>query len=80
MINKSNRRKTLLNVELEREIDGRWIAEIAKIPGAMAYGKTRHEAARKASAIALRTLADCLERGNTPPVISRLFEYAMANR
>ena len=48
-----------LRVEFEREDDGRWIAEISKIPGAMAYGSTRQEAARKVYGIALRTLADC---------------------
>jgi predicted RNase H-like HicB family nuclease len=32
------------NIETERETDGRWIAEIPEIPGAMAYGKTEDEA------------------------------------
>ncbi len=71
---------SLLNIELEKEADGRWIAEISKIPGAMAYGKTRQEAVRKASAIALRTLADRVEQGNAPAVISRLLEHAVAYR
>ena len=68
------------NVELERETDGRWIAEISKIPGAMAYGRTKQEAMRKASAIALRTLADRLEQGNAPAMLSRLLGHAMAHR
>jgi hypothetical protein len=33
-----------VNLECERETDGRWIAEITWIPGAMAYGATREEA------------------------------------
>jgi predicted RNase H-like HicB family nuclease len=31
-------------VEFEREADGRWIAEIPKMPGVMVYGDTRKEA------------------------------------
>jgi len=31
-------------VEFEREADGRWIAEIPKMPGVMVYGETRKEA------------------------------------
>ena len=34
------------------EEDGRWIAEVPKIPGAMAYGHTSEEAVRRAYAIA----------------------------
>ena len=48
-------------VETEKESDGRWIAEIAEIPGAMAYGKTEKEALARAYAIALRSIADDLE-------------------
>jgi predicted RNase H-like HicB family nuclease len=37
-----------LSIECDHETDGRWIAEIVQIPGAMAYGATRDEAtARK---------------------------------
>jgi hypothetical protein len=28
-------------IELEQETDGRWIAEIEALPGAMIYGNTR---------------------------------------
>ena len=41
------------NIETERETDGRWIAEIPGIPGAMAYGKTEQEAKANAYAIAM---------------------------
>ena len=40
-------------VELDREEDGRWIAEIPDIPGAMAYGATKAEALRRTYAVAL---------------------------
>ena len=52
-------------IEFERETDKRWIAEVPKLPGVMAYGKTKNEARQKVSAIALRTLADKVERGIT---------------
>ena len=71
---------SLLSVEFDREEDGRWIAEIRKLPGVMAYGKTRQEAQRKVYAIALRTLADKVERGNSSVPVSRLFKNAVARR
>jgi len=45
------------NIETEREVDGRWIAEISALPGALAYGRTEAEASAKAYAIALRAIA-----------------------
>jgi len=39
-------------VEFEQETDGRWIAEISEVPGAMAYGDTKEEAEAKARQIA----------------------------
>jgi len=50
------------NIETEREDDGRWIAEIPEVPGALAYGMTEQEACAKATAIALRALADDVEK------------------
>ncbi len=47
-----------LKIELEQEEDGRWIAEVVDIPGALAYGKTRDDATAHAQALALRVLAD----------------------
>ena len=48
-------------VEFDREEDGRWIAEITSLPGAMAYGENRESALAAVEAIALRVLADKLE-------------------
>ena len=31
----------ILTIELDREEDGRWIAEVVDIPGALAYGADR---------------------------------------
>ena len=52
-----------LTIETERETDGRWIAEAMEIPGAMAYGETRKDAAAKARALALRVIAERIEHG-----------------
>jgi predicted RNase H-like HicB family nuclease len=52
-------------IEYELEDDGRWIAEIVALPGVMAYGATRQEAESKVQAIALRVIADSLERDHT---------------
>ncbi|MDP3965536.1 MAG: type II toxin-antitoxin system HicB family antitoxin [bacterium] len=67
-------------VEFDREEDGRWIAEIPRLPGVMAYGTTKRDALRHVYAIALRTLADTVEEGNTPAPVSRLFRYGVASR
>jgi predicted RNase H-like HicB family nuclease len=49
-------------IELDREEGGRWIAEIASLPGVMAYGRTKPEAVAKVKALALRVLADRVEK------------------
>jgi predicted RNase H-like HicB family nuclease len=50
-------------VEIDRETDGRWIAEIAALPGVLVYGQTRAEAIRKCQVLALRVIADRIEHG-----------------
>lgn len=52
-----------LGVEIEQEADGRWIAEVAELPGVLAYGATPEEARAKVQALALRVVADRLEHG-----------------
>jgi predicted RNase H-like HicB family nuclease len=48
-------------IELEREEDGRWIAEIPDLAGVLCYGATQAEAVAKIQALALRVLAERLE-------------------
>jgi predicted RNase H-like HicB family nuclease len=55
------------SLEVEREEDGRWLAEVAQLPGALAYGASANEAMAKAEALALRALAEQLEQGETGP-------------
>lgn len=47
-----------MKVEVEAEGDGRYIAEVTTIPGAMVYGATAKEAILKVEALVLRILAD----------------------
>ena len=64
-------------IETEREEDGRWIAEVMEIPGAMVYGSTTEDAIAKAQALALRVLAERLEHGEaTPEFVSLSFQAA----
>jgi len=49
-------------IELDREEDGRWIAEITSLPGVLTYGRTKQEAVAKVKALALRVLADEIEK------------------
>ena len=62
-----------MNIEVEREEDGRWIAGIPDLPGVMVYGQSRAEAISKVKALALRVLADRLEHGETVPELHEVF-------
>lgn len=44
-------RLSSLAVEFDREADGRWIAEMPKLPGVMAYGATKYNALQHVFAI-----------------------------
>ena len=52
-----------LTIEIEREVDGRWIAEVPTLPGVMCYGRDRDDAIAHVKALALRLIADRLEHG-----------------
>lgn len=65
-----------MRVEVEREADGRWIAEVPELPGAMAYGASKTEAVAKVEALVLRALADKIEHGEEAPGIERVFTVA----
>jgi predicted RNase H-like HicB family nuclease len=65
-----------LKVELEREEDGRWIAEISDLPGVLAYGISAEEARAKVQALALRVLADRIEHGEAGSLSTICFAAA----
>ena len=60
------------SVEIERENDGRWIAEVPDLPGVMAYGESAEEAKAKVQALALRVVADRLENGEAGPELLQI--------
>jgi predicted RNase H-like HicB family nuclease len=51
----------IFRIEVEREEDGRWLAEVVELPGVLAYGTTDDEAIARVQALALRVVADRLE-------------------
>jgi predicted RNase H-like HicB family nuclease len=55
------------HIDIEREDDGRWIAEVPYLPGVMVYGTDRASAIAKVQALALRILAERLEHGEAVP-------------
>jgi predicted RNase H-like HicB family nuclease len=57
-----------LTLEIEREEDGRWLAEVPQLAGVLAYGATAAEAMSKAEVLALRVLADRIEHGEGKPL------------
>ena len=66
-----------LTIEVEREEDGRWIADVSDLPGVLAYGESRDQAVARAGALALRVLADRLEHAEAgPDLVSVSFRAA----
>ena len=66
-----------MKIEIEREEDGRWIAEIPELPGVMVYGATRNQAIAKAEALALRVMADRLEHDEEIPELKEVFAISV---
>jgi len=63
----------MFTIEVEREDDGRWIAEVIDLPGVIGYGQTRQEAIDRVQALSLRVLADRLEHGEGVPNMAQVF-------
>ena len=56
-----------LSIEYYHEEDGRWLADIAALPGVTVYRRTRKAATAAVQALALRLIADRLEHGEAVP-------------
>ena len=65
-----------MTIETEREADGRWLAEVLEIVGALTYGATREQAIASAKALALRVIAERLEQGEDVPDLAGVFSVA----
>ncbi|RZK22749.1 MAG: type II toxin-antitoxin system HicB family antitoxin [Hymenobacter sp.] len=63
-------------METEQEANSRWLAEVLKVAGALAYGATRPQAIASAQARALRALAERLEQGEVVPDLAGVFSIA----
>lgn len=72
----NNLTEDAMTIEIDREDDGRWLAEVMELPGAMAYGDSREEAEAHAKGLALRAIADRLDHGEDVPDITPLFAIA----
>jgi len=62
-----------VRIEVETEVDGRYIAEVPDIPGALAYGDTADEAIRKVESLVLRILADRIDAGDKSAELAEVF-------
>jgi len=62
-----------MKIEIEREEDGRWVAEVPDLPGVIVYGQSCREAISKVEALALRVIADRLDHGESIPELDELF-------
>lgn len=63
-------RSVNLSIEIDREVDGRWIAEALELPGVMAYGATREEAISNTERLAVEVIADRIKHGELLPLSS----------
>ncbi|MBM2812882.1 MAG: type toxin-antitoxin system HicB family antitoxin, partial [Chloroflexi bacterium] len=58
--------RVIFTIEIDREDDGRWLAEVPALSGVMAYGQDRDEAVARVQALALRVIAERLEHREAP--------------
>jgi predicted RNase H-like HicB family nuclease len=55
-----------LTIELGREADGSWIAEVPEL-NVLLYGDSRQDAIKKAQSAARETIPDRIAHGELPP-------------
>ena len=54
------------SIETEKDVDGRWIADVIDFPGlVMAYGSTKQEATANVTALAFRKIAERIQQTKT---------------
>ena len=56
----------VFSVEIAREHDGRWVAEVPSLSGVMCYGADRDDAIVRVQALALRVIAERIEKSEAP--------------
>jgi len=55
-----------LTIELDREVDGRWIAEVPEV-NVLLYGATKQDAIQRAQSAAQEIVLDRIAHGELPP-------------
>ena len=55
-----------LMIELDREVDGRWIAEVPEL-NVLLYGDSKQEAIQRAQSAAREIVLDRIAHGELPP-------------
>jgi predicted RNase H-like HicB family nuclease len=65
--------KPAMTIQTQRESDGRWIAEVAELPGVIVYSDSRLDAIARATALAVHVIADRLKHGEAVPDLVNLF-------
>lgn len=55
-----------LTIELDRELDGRWIAEVPEL-NVLLYGDSRQDAIQRAQSAAREIVQDRIAHGELPP-------------
>jgi predicted RNase H-like HicB family nuclease len=55
-----------LTIDLDREEDGRWIAEALELPGVMCYGQSQDQAIANVERLAIEVIADRIAHGELP--------------
>ena len=55
-----------MTIDLDREEDGRWIAEAQELPGVMGYGDSRSEAISNVELLAIEVIAGRVAQGELP--------------
>ena len=55
-----------LTIELDREVDGRWIAEVPEL-NVLLYGDSKQDAIQRAQTAAREIVVDRIAHGELPP-------------
>ena len=55
-----------LTIELDREVDGRWIAEVPEV-NVLLYGDSKQDAIQRAQSAAREIVFDRIAHGELPP-------------
>jgi predicted RNase H-like HicB family nuclease len=55
-----------LTIELDREVDGRWIAEVPEL-NVLLYGATKQDAIQRAQSASREIVLDRIAHGELPP-------------